>query len=46
MGEDGAIHAAIRRVNPDDEYYFKEGCFILELSNRIDYTVNFSARST
>lgn len=27
---------AIRRVKPDAEYYFKEGCHILELSNTPD----------
>ncbi|BBO71005.1 hypothetical protein DSCA_49350 [Desulfosarcina alkanivorans] len=27
---------SIRRLNTDDEYYFKEGCFILELSNTPD----------
>lgn len=27
---------SIRRAQPDDEYYFKEGCRILEMSNAPD----------
>ncbi len=27
------MHPTIRRADPQAEYYFKEGCFILELSN-------------
>ena len=30
------MKAAIRRSRPEEEYYFKEGCHILELSNRPD----------
>jgi len=30
------MQPTIRRVHPDDEYYFKEGCHILELSNAPD----------
>lgn len=30
------MQPTIRRVHPDDEYYFKEGCYILELSNAPD----------
>ena len=27
---------AIRRARPQDEYFFAEGCYILELSNSAD----------
>ena len=30
------MHPTIRRADPQDEYYFKEGCYILELSNTPD----------
>ena len=30
------MRPTIRRVHPDDEYYFQEGCHILELSNTPD----------
>mgnify|MGYP001824127656 FL=1 len=30
------MKAGIRRHEPDEEYYFKEGCFITELSNTQD----------
>jgi mannose-6-phosphate isomerase-like protein (cupin superfamily) len=26
----------VRSVNPDDEYFFEEGCHILEISNSLD----------
>ncbi|MDD5273265.1 MAG: cupin domain-containing protein, partial [Methylovulum sp.] len=30
------MQAKIVKANEDDEYYFDEGCFILELSNSAD----------
>lgn len=30
------MKSTIRRINADDEYFFKEGCYILELVNSAD----------
>ena len=36
LGEEKAVKARIKRTSPADEYYFDEGCYILEQSNSID----------